>query len=232
MIALRGVWLNIGAAGRRGVLRDCDFRFEDPRMLVLAADPTVRSAVIGLLAGHLPAQKGAVRRAGLTSWAIGALGPFRAALSGRDTIGFVCGLYGLRRRAAFELADALLDPAVDLERPVMAWPAAHQIQLGLTLALAPDFDIYLVDGAVRLADRAFEARWRPLFEARVADRQLVVATAQTAHAPAVADVGALVEDQRLRRVTDVRDRLRAFAAAPIVETPEAEPAAEEEEDLL
>lgn len=218
MIALEKVCLSVFAGGKvRPVLENCDFVFSDPRLLVLDPDPLKRSAVMGLVTGHRRPQNGRVRRRGRTSWAIGGPGAFRSALSGRETINFFCDMYDLRRDAAFALVADMLDVEVDLRRPVISWPSAAQMQLGYALALAPDFDIYAMDGPLQLAYPKFHARWKSVFERRVARRPLIVSTAQTRLAAKVARVGVVIEDKRLRRVTDVEAHLKAITEKPAME---------------
>lgn len=229
MIAFERVSLSARLGGSlRRLLDGCSFRFADPRMLVLSPEPQARSAILGLITGQIPPQRGRVRRGGRVSWAVGPVGPFRSSLTGRETIGFFCGVYGLRRSAVTELVTGLMDAPVRLDVEVLKWSAAAQVQLNYALALAPDFDVYVLDGPLRLAYPAFDRRWRAAFDARVRDRRLIMATAQTALAPRAAPVGALLEDGRLRRVTNVRDFLQTAAQA--IPAPEEPPSSAQTDD--
>lgn len=231
MITFEKISLSVLVGGKvRPVLEDCDFTFSDPRLLVLDPDPLKRSAVMGLVTGHRRPQVGRVRRRGRVSWAIGAPGALRSALSGRETINFFCDLYDLERDAVFALVNDMLDIDVDLRRPVISWPSAAQMQLGYALALAPDFDIYAMDGPLQLAYPVFHARWKSVFERRVARRRLIVSTAQARLAANVARVGVVIEDKRLRRVADVEAHLKAITEKPAVDLADI-PDNDDEQDL-
>lgn len=235
MIRFRDVSLQVVVNGaRREVVRDCSFNFTDPRLLILSPEPHLRSGVVGLITGRFTPQRGEVRRAGRVSWAIGPTLPFRSNLTGRQTIGFVSDLYGLRRRQVADMVADVVDLPLDMDAPMLKWPVPAVVRFTYALALVPDFDVYVLDGPLRLAYPEFDRRWRAVFDERVRHRMLILSTAQIVHAPKAAGAGALLEDGRLRRVTEVRKYLRGvdYIAAPAEADPTQAPAEDPDQDMM
>jgi ABC-type polysaccharide/polyol phosphate transport system ATPase subunit len=172
-----------------------------------------------------------VRRDGRVSWAIGPTLPFRSNLTGYQTIKFICDIYEIRRSAAVELTREMVDAPYDLDKPTSRWQVPAVIQLSYTLALLPHFDVYVIDGPIKLGYPVFYERWRAAFEERVRNRPLIVSTAQIALASKVATIGALVENEKLLRVDNVRDHLKPTAAPAPVQAEESEDE-ETDDDML
>lgn len=157
------------------VLSDVSFAFDRRRMGIMAAVDEEGEALIDLISGMRLPMMGSIQRRGRVSWPIGRLLQFRSELSGRDTLRFVCDLYGCHFRQAEDLILSLVDPGRHYSARIAEWPRLLNVKFGHALALLPEFDIYVVEGALELADAAFMQAWMPLFEERVGERQLIMA---------------------------------------------------------
>ena len=224
MIRLEGVdlTLRLGAQLVR-LLERVDFSFDAPRIAILAREPRLRSALMLLLAGTLLPQRGRLARSGTVSWPIGQTGMFRCGLDGFALVSFLCDLYHRPHRRARALVQELLDEPDVLRHPFIRWPRTSQMQFAYAAALIPRFDVYLIDGSLRLPHPVFGPRFETLLGERLRRSQLIVATSQVALIKALAPQGVELEGGRLELIDDLDDHLRRHRPGHDDAAPPAEP---------
>lgn len=226
MIALEGVSQTV--TYRRKplmVLDDASFCFDRRRIGLISGREGVSEAIVDLLAGYLLPKEGRIGRSGSVSWPIGRLLQFRSELTGRGTLDFFCQLYGLNRPRCERFMHDLIDFETHYDQPVSDWPRLLGIKFAHAAVLLPDFDIYLAEGAIVISDEAFMARWRPLFEARLESRQLIMSCGQIAY---LAQFCRCVAVERDGKLTLYRDAEHAFGAILPVAPPATAEAGREE----
>jgi capsular polysaccharide transport system ATP-binding protein len=231
VIRLERVDLTVRLGARTVQLLDrVTFTFSAPRAALLSREAKTRAGVIQLLSGAILPQRGRVARSGIVSWPIGQSGMFRGSLDGWSLISFLCDLYQCPHRRSRALVKDLLDEPEVMKHPFVRWPRESQMQFAYAAALIPRFDIYLIDGPLRLASPRFGPAWEAAFRERVARRQLIVSTTQTACLEALSPLAVEVDEGRLTEIQDLSDYLRRHRqGAGDVQVPE--PASPQADDV-
>lgn len=232
MIRLNNINLTIlDNERKRTILQDAAYTFDAPRTAILEGDPKLRSALIGLLAQQIKPQSGHIEWQGRLSWPVGRVQPFRSVLTGYQQIDFFSRAYDLPRRKTLDLIAALMDEPEFLGRSFVNWPSKAQMQFAYAMALAPQFDIYLFDGSIRLPFNPFYDRWKAAFLERIEGRMLIMATGQPTELPRWCNTGVELCDLTLKPVDDIIDKAAKLRLAPVAAMQE-QPAPDPEEDDL
>lgn len=177
MISLNGVTDSPQFFGSRlPLLSNLNLEIPRGRYAVLSRTPEVHRALIDVLAGLRPPCAGFVQHRGLVSWPLGRQGFIRGKASGLRMIEFVCTLYGVEPAPSIELVADLLTSPEHLKIPMEHWPPHTRYEFSFALALAPAFDVYVIEGAIPFEPRRFTRLWLALFEARLVGRTLILST--------------------------------------------------------
>jgi len=174
MIHLNGVTDEPYAFGvRQQLLADVDLDIPAGRYALLSPTPELHRQVIDVLCGLRPPRQGFVRHDGSVSWAIGRQGFIRGKANGLSMIQLVCERYELDAQATVELVADLVSDPQSLARPMEHWPLYVRQEFSFALALAPAFDIYVIEGTIPFEPCRFTRLWLALFEERLVGRTLV-----------------------------------------------------------
>jgi capsular polysaccharide transport system ATP-binding protein len=177
MIHLTGVTDHPQVFGeKRPLLSNVDLVIARDRYALLSTTPGWHRPLIDVLAGIRPPQRGLVQHGGLVSWPMGRQGFIRGKGSGLKMVQLVCNLYGLDVRSSVDWLSELMTNPEYLLKPMADWPLFVRQEFSFALALIPDFDIYMIDGAVPFEPCRFTKLWQALFEARLASRTLILST--------------------------------------------------------
>ncbi|ARP85683.1 ATPase [Bordetella genomosp. 9] len=174
MIHLNGVTDQPYAFGtRQPLLANVSLDIPVGRYALLSPTPELHRQLIDVLCRLRPPREGFVRHEGSVSWAIGRQGFIRGKATGMHMIQFVSEMYELDADATFELvADLVSDPGC-LSRPMEHWPLYARQEFSFALALAPAFDVYVIEGAMPFEPCRFTRLWLALFEERLVGRTLI-----------------------------------------------------------
>lgn len=213
---------------RRPLLREASFAFKHPRMALLHADPQERSLLADLLVGQKLPVKGRLEWGAEPSWPIGQSRFLQLELTGWQNLDMIVDLHRASNRAALA-AIGPFDHAHLMTSPLRRWPPAARIQFAYCLALIPDFGVYVLNGALTPPNWPSFALWAQLFGRRIAQRPLIVLTAQVALLPSLDPVYVGIVEGRLVVVSDPQSFLRSATVLPDEERVE-ESAAEPQDD--
>ena len=153
-----------------------DFHLEPGRYALLSSTPELRRSVLDVLAGIRPPRRGQVLISGSASWPIGRNGIASGKASGNDVIELIAAIHDLDRHQASELIGLLVSRPDYLDRPFYTWPQYVKQEFNFALALLPQFDIYIIDGAIPFDESRFTRMWQSLFEDRLVGKSLILAT--------------------------------------------------------
>lgn len=166
-----------GPIGRRTVIRGLSFTL-GPGINVglIGGNGAGKSTLMRLVSGIEVAESGRVRSRGRISWPIGLTGGLQGSLSGRDNARFVCRIHAEGGSATRELLAWIqefsgIGRAFDL--PVKGYSSGMRSRLTFAMAMAFDFDLYLIDEVTAVGDASFRVRSRQALEARLANSQLI-----------------------------------------------------------
>ena len=143
------------------------------RYALLSPTPELHRQVVDVLCGLRPPRQGFVQHGGNISWAIGRQGFVRGKANGLSMIQMVCERYDLDADATAELVADLVSDPESLAKPMEHWPLYVRQEFSFALALAPAFDIYVIEGSIPFEPCRFTRLWLALFEQRLVGRTLV-----------------------------------------------------------
>lgn len=174
MIHLYGVTDEPFAFGsRQPLLTDADLDLPVGRYALLSPTPERHRQVIDVLCGLRPPRSGFVRHEGNISWAIGRQGFVRGKANGLNTIQLLADRYELDANETADLVADLITEPQWLAKPMEHWPLYIRQEFTFALALAPAFDIYVIEGTIPFEPCRFTRLWLALFEERLVGRTLV-----------------------------------------------------------
>jgi capsular polysaccharide transport system ATP-binding protein len=187
-----------------------DLDLPQGRFALLSRTPELHRSVIDVLAGLRPPREGFVKHHGLVSWPLGRQGFIRGKASGLHMIHFVSSLYELDANATIELVADLLTTPEHLARPMEHWPLYTRQEFSFALALAPAFDIYVIDGAIPFEPCRFTRLWLALFEERLVGRTLILSTYRQNQLADYCTKGLVYERSGLRIEEDLDECIRRY----------------------
>ncbi|HTK01132.1 MAG TPA: ATPase [Bordetella sp.] len=211
MIHLNGVTDEPYAFGnRQPLLANVDLDIPVGRYALLSPAPELHRQIIDVLCRLRPPRSGFVKHGGSVSWAIGRQGFVRGKANGLHMIEFVCDVYELDPGATIEfVADLISDPK-SLARPMEHWPLYVRQEFSFALALAPAFDVYVIEGAIPFEPCRFTRLWLALFEERLVGRTLVFSTYRQNQLADYCLKGLVYERSSLRIEDDLELCIRNF----------------------
>jgi len=182
------------------------------RYALLSRTPEFHRPVIDVLCRLRPTRHGFVSHDGRVSWPIGRQGFIRGKATGLRMIEFVCALYGCDADAAVELVADLISNPEYLSRPMEHWPLFVRQEFSFALALAPAFDVYVIEGAIPFEPCRFTRLWLALFEERLIGRTLLLSTYRQNQMADYCLKGLVYERSSLRIDDDLDASIRRFPA--------------------
>jgi capsular polysaccharide transport system ATP-binding protein len=174
MIQLIGVTDEPHAFGsRQALLARADLDIPVGRYALLSGAPDMHRQLLDVLCCLRPPRQGFVKHNGNVSWAIGRQGFIRGKATGLSVIDFVSEMYEIDADATHELVADLVSDPKSLARPMEHWPVYARQEFSFALALAPAFDVYVIEGSIPFEPCRFTRLWLALFEERLVGRTLI-----------------------------------------------------------
>ncbi|MBN3849458.1 ATPase [Paraburkholderia sp. Ac-20342] len=195
---------------RQPLLEAVDLGIPHGRYALLSHRPEFHRAIVDIISGLRPPREGFVEHQGRVSWPLGRQGFVRGKATGLRMIEFVCALYGMESTPCVALVSDLLTSPEYLLRPMEHWPLYVRQEFSFALALAPDFDVYVVEGAIPFEACRFTNLWLALFEERLVGRTLLLSTYRHQQMMDYCTKGLVYEQQGLRIDDDLEECIRRF----------------------
>ena len=135
-----------------------------------------KSTLMRLLGGLEHLDSGRIVTDRRVSWPIGLAGGFQGSLTGRDNVRFVCRIHAatseeMREKVAFVQAFAEIGDAFDM--PVKTYSSGMRSRLTFGVAMAFDFDLYLIDEVTAVGDAAFRKKSQDLLQERLSRANVI-----------------------------------------------------------
>ncbi len=157
--------------GRRTVIRNLNLAVRKGRNVgLIGPNGAGKSTLMRLIGGAELPDRGRIVSNARISWPIGLAGGFQGSLSGRDNARFVCRIHAatgeaMKEKVAFVEKFAEIGEAFDL--PVKSYSSGMRSRLSFGLAMAFDFDLYLIDEITAVGDASFRKKSREMLEQRL-----------------------------------------------------------------
>ncbi|MEO1191083.1 MAG: ABC transporter ATP-binding protein [Pseudomonadota bacterium] len=162
LITIQNVTKYYSAQGRRRyVLRNLNAVFPNGMSVgVLGRNGAGKSTLVRLLArADRPNQGRIVWAPGIeVSWPMGFGGGFIPTISGRDNVKVVSRIYGRDWREILEAVENFAELGKYLEMPLRTYSSGMRSRFNFAMSVAMDFDCYLIDELMSVADARFRKR--------------------------------------------------------------------------
>lgn len=199
---------------RHPLLSDVSLDITQGRYALLSRTPELHRALIDVLADLRPVRRGFVIHRGRVSWPIGRQGFVRGKVSGLRMVEFVCALHDIDPSPAVELVGDLVSSPEYLPRHMENWPLHMRQEFSFALALAPAFDVYIIDGAMPFEPCRFTRLWLALLEERLVGRTLIFSTYRRNQMADYCTKALIHEREGLRIEDDLDQYIRKFPSRP------------------
>ena len=161
---------------RKVILDRASFRVELGRSLgILAPNGTGKTTLINMMAGLEKPDEGTIRRACRISFPVGFTGGVNPKLSAKENCRYVARLYGLDPDYVEAFCRWLCDLKEYFDQPVGVYSSGMRGRFTMSLTLALDFDMYLVDeGMPAGVDAEFNRKAGEILRQRLENATLVI----------------------------------------------------------
>ena len=201
--------------GRRYVFRDFNLHLPQPcNVGLIGANGAGKSTLMRLLGGLESADRGRITTSGSVSWPIGLSGGLQGSLTCRDNVRFVCRIHAteaaaMRDKIAFIESFAAIGDAFDL--PAKALSSGMRSRLMFAVAMAFEFDLYLMDEITAVGDAVFKAKCRALLEERLSRAHVIYTSHNMDEIARLCNVVVLMRPGRSPEIfPDVREGIQAY----------------------
>lgn len=140
---------------------------------ILGMNGAGKSTLVNIMAGAIPPTSGYVERKVRVSWPLGLKG-FAGGLTGEENIRFIARIYGADRRKVFRFVQEFTELGDDLYRPIETYSSGMKSRLTVGVSMAIDFDVYLMDEGLSVADRRFTKKYSEVMKQRLDRSRLII----------------------------------------------------------
>jgi len=190
---------------RRYVFSDLNFSFpEGANIGLIGRNGAGKSTLLRLIGGIDTPDHGRVVTDKRISWPVGLTGGLQGSLTGRDSVKFVCRIYGTTReemREKIRFVQAFAEIGEYFDQPVKSYSSGMRARLNFGLSWAFDFDYYLMDEVGAVGDARFKQKSRRLMEERIGAANIILVS----HA-----MPEIVDEGRATLYKDVDEGIRAY----------------------
>lgn len=156
------------------VLNDINTVFDTSRSIgVLGMNGSGKSTLVNIIAGAILPTSGRVIRNARISWPLGLRG-FAPNLSGEENLRFICRIYGADRRQVLRFVQEFSELGRDLYRPINTYSSGMRSRLTVAISLAIEFDVYLMDEGLSVADKRFVKRYSEAMRERFTRSKVII----------------------------------------------------------
>lgn len=156
--------------GRHWVLNDVTLTIPDEiRLGVLGPNGAGKSTLMRLFAGVDAPNKGKITRAGSISWPMGLAQSMHGSLTGKENARFACHIQGLARdniKTTVESIQNFADIGKYFHMPVSTYSSGMKARLNFAIAMAFEFDCYIIDELTAVGDKKFREKSAAAFQGK------------------------------------------------------------------
>ena len=203
-------------SGRHYVLKDTSLEIPDnARLGVLGKNGAGKSTLMRLLAGVDAPNKGKIIREGSISWPMGLANSMQSSLTGRENARFACHIQGLNGRTLVQTVSEICDFA-DIgdyyEMPVRTYSSGMKARLNFAIAMAFDFDCYIIDELTAVGDKQFRETSGKIFREKRANASFIKVSHNLAELRAECNMGLVLRDATAKMYPNIEQAILVYNA--------------------
>ncbi len=211
--AFKGVTLRIKERGRTVKIFD-DLSATIPRgrnVVILGNRDAGIKPLIRLLTGMENPRVGQITRNVRMSWPMNFAGHIVNDFSMRENALFIARLYGESTRSVSTFIRDLLEIGnKEYDQPLANLTSELRRYFALAIVLATEFDCYILDKSVAISNKQFRPRWEAALAERLRTADLIQVTNKVKFIHPCHEMGAILEDGKLRMMATVAAAVAAF----------------------
>jgi capsular polysaccharide transport system ATP-binding protein len=199
---------------RRYIFRDLNFSFpEGANIGLIGRNGAGKSTLLRLIGGIDTPDHGRVVTDKRISWPVGLSGGLQGSLTGRDSVKFVCRIYGALGEAMREkihFVEEFAEIGAYFDQPVKTYSSGMRARLNFGLSWAFDFDYYLMDEIGAVGDARFKQKSRRLMEERIGVANVILVSHAMPEIARLCNVVVLVDEGKATLFQDVNEGINAY----------------------
>jgi capsular polysaccharide transport system ATP-binding protein len=165
---------------------------------ILARNGTGKTTIINMMAGLERPDSGKIVRNCSVSFPLGFMGGLNTKHTATENVRYIAGLYSLDADHAEAFCRWMCDIGEYFDMPVGTFSTGMRARLALSLMLAMNFELYLVDeGMPSTTDVAFNKRAGGVMQERFANSSLVIVSHQVETLQRFCNAAAVLHDGKL-----------------------------------
>ena len=164
---------------------------------ILGRNGAGKSTLMRMIAGGEPPTSGEILREGRVSWPLGFSGGFNISLTGRQNVRFIARLYDVDFEETAAFVEDFAEIGKFFDEPLRKYSAGMRARLAFGMAMALDFDYYLIDEVIAVGDAAFKAKSKAVFEERRERSSVLLVSHLSTLLKTFCDVGGVLADGKL-----------------------------------
>lgn len=157
-------------SGRHYVLDNVTLTIPDEAHVgVLGPNGAGKSTLMRLFAGVDAPNKGSISRTGSISWPMGLAKSMHGSLTGKENARFACHIQGLTRDEIVVAVDGIkkfADIGKYFNMPVRTYSSGMRARMNFAIAMAFDFDCYIIDELTAVGDKIFRKKSAAAFKGK------------------------------------------------------------------
>jgi capsular polysaccharide transport system ATP-binding protein len=202
------------AQGRHYVFRNVTLEFPDGINIgILGRNGAGKTTLLRLLSGADVLNEGRITRRGNISWPLGLTAGVEKSLSGLENARFACRIQGIPNRE-MDAKIAEMREFAELGKffnlPVSTYSSGMRGRLKFAIAIAFDFDTYLIDEMTATGDLTFNEKARAAFKAKRDSASFIKCSHSMSELLTECDAGVLLEQGEFTYFPRVEDAVEAY----------------------
>jgi capsular polysaccharide transport system ATP-binding protein len=199
---------------RRYIFRDLNFSFsEGANIGLIGRNGAGKSTLLRLIGGIDTPDRGRVLTDKRMSWPVALSGGLQGTLTGRDSVKFVCRIYGAlgtAMREKLRFVEEFAEIGQYFDQPIKTYSSGMRARLSFALSWAFDFDYYLMDEIGAMGDARFKQKTRQLMQTRIRQSNVIMVSHAMSEIARLCNVVLLVNDGQVILYQNVHEGIRAY----------------------
>lgn len=203
-------------SGRHYVLKDTTLTIPDNKRIgVLGENGSGKSTLMRLFAGVDAPNQGTITRTGTISWPMGLANSMHDALTGKENARFACHIQGVKGKNLIKTVQGIAKLAgigKYFEMPARTYSSGMRARLNFAIAMAFDFDCYIIDELTAVGDKRFRKQSGEIFSKKRANSSFIKVSHNMGELKAECDMGLILHNGTAKLYPNIDQAILVYHA--------------------